>query len=450
MFGYPGKESVEVTGPITVSAKWTEDSGQSLTVRFDTAGGSPVPDAKVAPGSPVTDLPGPVREGHVFKGWYSGGTLFGEAGETSVAVTSDMTVVAMWEEDGSKWCDVEYDAGDGTPTRASDHLMIGNRVTALPGAVLEGRYLGGWTLDGVSYGIPGGESVAIEASVLKDGRVVLTAVWVDTAPPIDEVAVVYDAGDGRASRSGDLVPKGERIHSLPDASRDGYTLEGWYVDGAWFGRAGGESSVVDSPVRAVAKWVEAARWVRVSYDAGDGTADRPSENVAAGGRVHSLPGASRDGYSFQGWYVDGALFGWAGGESSAVETDVTATARWIANGAASDVSIGDGISAVVDGRPYDGGALPPGTVVEVSIEPGRETSGGLPGRIVDSDGNEVRDGRIVVGPGPLDLKIVYGDSGDAGSDGDGGSGSILWIGAAVVVLAVLVAAFAILRARNGS
>lgn len=63
------------------------------TVRFDSAGGSMVPDRSVFDGRPLSAPADPVWEGHRFLGWYCGGKLWNFSSDR---VTSDITLTAKW------------------------------------------------------------------------------------------------------------------------------------------------------------------------------------------------------------------------------------------------------------------------------------------------------------------------------------------------------------------
>lgn len=78
---------------LTFKGNKTEDGGASyFTVKFDTAGGSAVPDQIVLPNYKVIQPANPTKSGKAFDDW----TLDGASYSFSTPVTKDITLVATW------------------------------------------------------------------------------------------------------------------------------------------------------------------------------------------------------------------------------------------------------------------------------------------------------------------------------------------------------------------
>lgn len=93
--------TTEITGPITLYAKWTEDA--HFTVTFNSNGGSSVDSQKLYTGSdPVyaTEPTSPTKAGLTFVGWFTssdnGETLSTTAYEFDSEVVGDITLYAKW------------------------------------------------------------------------------------------------------------------------------------------------------------------------------------------------------------------------------------------------------------------------------------------------------------------------------------------------------------------
>ncbi len=90
-----GKEynfSTKVTGNITLVAIWKANA--TYTVTFDSNGGSKVNSQSITGGFTATPPADPTRNNYTFKGWYLNGKKF----DFKTPITSNITLVAMWEE----------------------------------------------------------------------------------------------------------------------------------------------------------------------------------------------------------------------------------------------------------------------------------------------------------------------------------------------------------------
>ena len=81
----------EVTSSFTLFARWLE--GESYTVRFDSNGGSNIPNQVVFENEKVREPNIPTREGFVFLYW----TLEGEEFDFDTPITANITLLAEWQ-----------------------------------------------------------------------------------------------------------------------------------------------------------------------------------------------------------------------------------------------------------------------------------------------------------------------------------------------------------------
>lgn len=85
----------EVNGDIKLIAKWLMSEGtETVTVTFDSNGGSEVEAYVVAKGKTTTEPVAPTRDGYDFTGWYINGREF----DFSKPINEDITIVAAWEK----------------------------------------------------------------------------------------------------------------------------------------------------------------------------------------------------------------------------------------------------------------------------------------------------------------------------------------------------------------
>lgn len=107
---------------MTLYAKWTADSPVQVdrTVSFDVNGGSvPMDPVTVQDGSVFT-VPGysGTLEGHAFKGWKFGNTVY-QAGQV-ISVSSDMVLTVEWESIGGDPSEPEDPSDPSNPDDPSD------------------------------------------------------------------------------------------------------------------------------------------------------------------------------------------------------------------------------------------------------------------------------------------------------------------------------------------
>lgn len=132
----------------------------------------------------------------------------------------------------------------------------------------------------------------------------------DGGAPLPTVyTVTWDAttNGGTCGTATSSVTSGATISSLPEATKDGYTFDGWYS-----APSGGDlispATTVSGNVTYYAQFTEIVTpptvYYTVVWDANGGTCAMPSSKIEAGTAVGTLPTADKAGdYSFDGWYT---------------------------------------------------------------------------------------------------------------------------------------------------
>ncbi len=122
-----------VTSDLTLTAKWNI---KTLTVTFNTDGGSEVVAQKVDDGKTATKPEDPTKEGFDLEGWFNGESLY----DFSAAVTSDLTLTAKWN---IKTFTVTFNT-DGGSEVGSQVVEYGKSVTAPEKPSKDGFFFMGW------------------------------------------------------------------------------------------------------------------------------------------------------------------------------------------------------------------------------------------------------------------------------------------------------------------
>ena len=137
----------------------------------------------------------------------------------------------------------------------------------------------------------------------------------------------FDADGGECNTDSIVVPNGVAIGTLPVPTKDNYTFTGWYLaDGTPVTEQTVFSMGVDQT--AYAHW--SLNTYSVLFNANGGTCGESSREVLFGASYGSLPSASRDYYTFVGWYT-AADGGDVVSENTVSSGDVTLYAHWTLN-----------------------------------------------------------------------------------------------------------------------
>ena len=302
---------------VKVYAIWEAIPVTTYTVTFDANGGS-------GEMTPATDLTGEYTlpangftapDGKKFKGWSL--TKDGEI-VTKVTMDKDVKVYAIWEAIPVTTYTVTFDAngGSGEMTPATDltgeYTLPANGFTAP-----DGKKFKGWSLT---------KDGEIVTKVTMDKDVKVYAIW--EAIPVTTYTVTFDANGG----SGEMTPATDLTgeYTLPAngfTAPDGKKFKGWSLtkDGEIVTKV-----IMDKDVKVYAIWEAIPiTTYTVTFDTKGGN-DIAPVTVNAGEKVATPTTPVRDGFTFDGWYVDDTYAIKYNFEDS-VTNNITLYAKWIEN-----------------------------------------------------------------------------------------------------------------------
>ena len=284
-----------VTGDITLTGSWTRITH---TIRFDTAGGTPVAGQSVADGEPAVRPADPTREGYAFKDWL----LDGKPYDFTLQVTRDLTLTAEWEKTKPATHTVTFDTGDGSKP-ATITAEDGKPITKPKDPVRDGHTFRGWLLDGRPYDFT--------LPVTRD--LTLTAEWEKAKPAIHTIR--FDHADGAVDTA--AVEDGKPVAKPADPIRKGWTFKGWLLDGQPY----------DFALPATRDLTLTASWTRIThtvrFDTAGGTTI-PRLIVPDGDAIGRVTDPVREGCRFAGWTLDGKPYD----PATPVTRDLTLVAGW--------------------------------------------------------------------------------------------------------------------------
>ncbi|MCL2143853.1 MAG: InlB B-repeat-containing protein, partial [Methanomassiliicoccaceae archaeon] len=373
-----------ITSDTVLYAEWNED-GQWWTVTYNSNGGSAVASQRVPDGQLVTEPAAPSKAFYAFGDWYSDAALT-TAFVFTTPITSDITLYAEWNEDGTWWT-VTYESNEGSPVDAQ--RIPDGQLAAEPAAPVKEFYAfddwysdpglttvfvfttpitsditlyAGWTEDGdwwdVTFDTDGGSLV--DAQHIPDGQfaskpsppekagylfagwhsdpgatvmfsfaspiisdTTLYAKWVAAAVVTWSVTFETDGGSAVVSQT---VPDGEYAMEPAPPVWDFHTFEGWFSDIALTSLFD-FAAPITSDITLYAKWEEVPPWWDVTFETNGGS-PADVQRVPDGEKIFE-PSTSREFYITEGWYLDPSFAGTAWDFLNDVVTeDITLYVKW--------------------------------------------------------------------------------------------------------------------------
>ena len=142
--GTQGKEAIDVdTAGRTLSYMKVRFPAEveKVTVKFDSAGGSPVASQTIAAGEKAKKPADPTRSGYTFEGWYLGSTAF----DFDSAVKKNITLTAHWKKVPQST--ITYDLNGGTLNGETGKVAVkvnNGTVITLPEPTRDGYTFDYW------------------------------------------------------------------------------------------------------------------------------------------------------------------------------------------------------------------------------------------------------------------------------------------------------------------
>ena len=186
------------------------------TVTFDSAGGSTVSQKSIALNSSYT-LIEPTKAGYDFGGWY-----FGESKvESSGTWTIDEEEVSLTAKWNAKTYTITLLNLDGVAGVSNTITVKSDEIPTLPTNLQKaGHVFTGWTYEGAEY-------TPAKYNYAKDIQIV--AVFTPNS-----YKITLDLNGGSVSGNSYVYVKYGQAPELPDPTKDGYTFDGWFLEGEYF------------------------------------------------------------------------------------------------------------------------------------------------------------------------------------------------------------------------
>ncbi len=131
----------------------------------------------------------------------------------------------------------------------------------------------------------------------------------------------FEVNGGSKIESQEVVC-GTKATRPDDPEKEGFEFQDWLMDGMPFDF---EDETIDKDMTVIAKWLVGAdtEVVRITFDSAGGS--EVAEREAVKGKATTAPlDPTRDGYTFDGWYLDGEKFDF----ETPIDEDITLVAGW--------------------------------------------------------------------------------------------------------------------------
>ena len=278
---------------------------------FDSNGGSKVEAIVAEAGAEIVAPTDPTKEGFIFAGWYLGEVKY----EFSVMPETNITLFAKWEEvvvPVTKYT-ITLDVNGGNALLETTITAEAGAAITLPTPTKEGYTFLGWY---------NGET-KFEATAMPEANLTLVAKWEEVVVPVTKYTIILDVNGGNALAETTITAEAGAAITLPVPTKDGYNFLGWYNGEAKFEA----TTMPEFNLTLVAKWEEVVVPVTkytITLDVNGGNALAETTITAEAGAAITLPTPTKEGYTFAGWLLEGALFN----ETTMPEANLTLVAKW--------------------------------------------------------------------------------------------------------------------------
>ena len=244
---------------------------------------------EVVVGTLIPEVQDLEKEGCKFAGWYEGEVKWDFK---KMPVSESITLQASFI-DNAKY-DIIYQLGGGNFEEGEiveTSYVSGIGLAKLPTPVRENYIFLGWYLNG---------ELVDSISALKMGAVTLVAKWESI-----NYEISYDLAGGEfyaGVKVPDNYEEGVGLAELPVAKRAYYIFDGWMLDGELIDKISTDQL---GDVKLVAKWTPVEYSIEYDLAGGEHTKD-PTLAYNVEEEVELAP-ATRVGYTFLGWYLNGEL-----------------------------------------------------------------------------------------------------------------------------------------------
>ena len=289
-------DSEPVTQDMELFAIWVP---KSVTVTFDSKGGTAVPPQSKVCGEKVDEPTGVTRAQYTLAGWYSDEACSEDhVWDFSTPLSGDITLYAKWLPDLTITYTVTFDAKGGSPTPAQQSKHYGEKVKEPTGVTLAGSKLAGWYLE------PTYDHQWNFDNNIVTGEMTLYAKWLHEDEPTFTVTFHPNNGQGDILKHvPQNMPAGD---PYPVPTKEGHNVAGWFTTEDLNVEWNIYSTPVTHDMELWAKWVPGH--YTVTFHPNIPGNPLFTEDVSYGNFVEKPLLLKYPGYTLVGWYTDGGTW----------------------------------------------------------------------------------------------------------------------------------------------
>lgn len=279
-----------MVGEVTLYAKF---ASAVYEIAYETDGGTNDVDnpASYTYGIGVKSFADAVKTGYTFDGWYSDVNFTRKVTDISEVQTGKITLYAKFTPETYP---ITYVLNNGTNAAANPaSYTYGTGVKSFTDAERKGCHFNGWYAD-ASF-----QTRVSSISETETGEMTLYAKFTGTT-----YTITYELNGGtNGAGNPEGYTFGTGLENLAPAEKNGYTFDGWYTDAECTVRITSIPETLTENITLYAKFTQNTYHINYMLDGGTNAEENPTEYIYGEGVV-ALAAATKDGYTFEGWYTD--------------------------------------------------------------------------------------------------------------------------------------------------
>lgn len=268
-----------------------------ITVTFDARGGGSFAPLKIKAGEKATSLPTPEKDHYDFGGWFK--DIQCKNQYKGDVLSEDTTLYAKWT---ATLYTVNFDMKGGDSIADSVYSVEKPLSEVLEEITptwhdTANQFLGWYTDSALTK--------VLDLDTVGYKNFTLYAKW-QVIDLENSIKIHFSISEGSLSFSEVWIEKNSVLSKFPTASKEGYSIDGWYFDQDCTEKY--ENTALDGEITLYACWKINSYNFSVSNREDQGGRVNGSPNgVYTFGDSLSVSFIPNEGYIFEGWYIDGAL-----------------------------------------------------------------------------------------------------------------------------------------------